>query len=103
MHIGKEMKPGGRHGEEPTKGLSEQLANFDLKISRLKTGTPPRLDARTIDFSNLEEQKADTEPYFFSTDTVRANAKQVSCFITYTNDDVHNIIIKNLKVSDVLW
>ena len=99
MHIGKEMKPGGRHGEEPTKGLSEQLANFDLKISRLKTGTPPRLDARTIDFSNLEEQKADTEPYFFSTDTVRANAKQVSCFITYTNDDVHNIIIKNLKKS----
>ena len=99
MHIGKEMKPGGRHGEEPTKGLSEQLENFDLKISRLKTGTPPRLDARTIDFSNLEEQKADTEPYFFSTDTVRANAKQVSCFITYTNDDVHNIIIKNLKKS----
>ncbi len=99
MHIGKEMKPGGRHGEEPTKGLSEQLANFDLKISRLKTGTPPRLDARSIDFSNLEEQKADTEPYFFSTDTVRANAKQVSCFITYTNDDVHNIIIKNLKKS----
>ena len=99
MHIGKEMKPGGRHGEEPTKGLSEQLANFDLKISRLKTGTPPRLDARTIDFSNLEEQKADTEPYFFSTDTVRANAKQVSCFITYTNDDVHNIITKNLKKS----
>ena len=99
MHIGKEMKPGGRHGEEPTKGLSEQLENFDLKISRLKTGTPPRLDARSIDFSNLEEQKADTEPYFFSTDTVRANAKQVSCFITYTNDDVHNIIIKNLKKS----
>ena len=99
MHIGKEMKPGGRHGEEPTKGLSEQLKNYDLKISRLKTGTPPRLDARTIDFSNLEEQKADTEPYFFSTDTVHANANQVSCFITYTNDDVHNIITKNLKKS----
>ncbi len=99
MHIGKEMKPGGRHGEEPTKGLSEQLKNYDLKISRLKTGTPPRLDARTIDFSNLEEQKADIEPYFFSTDTVHANANQVSCFITYTNDDVHNIITKNLKKS----
>ena len=99
MHIGKEMRPGGRHGEEPTKGLSEQLKNYDLKISRLKTGTPPRLDARTIDFSNLEEQKADTEPYFFSTDTVHANANQVSCFITYTNDDVHNIITKNLKKS----
>ncbi len=99
MHIGKEMRPGGRHGEEPTKGLSEQLKNYDLKISRLKTGTPPRLDARTIDFSNLEEQKADTDPYFFSTDTVHANAKQVSCFITYTNDDVHDIITKNLKKS----
>ena len=99
MHIGKEMRPGGRHGEEPTKGLSEQLKNYDLKISRLKTGTPPRLDARTIDFSNLEEQKADTDPYFFSTDTVHVNAKQVSCFITYTNDDVHDIITKNLKKS----
>ena len=97
MHIGKEMRPGGRHGEEPTKGLSEQLKSYDLKISRLKTGTPPRLDARTIDFSNLEEQKADTDPYFFSTDTVHVNAKQVSCFITYTNDDVHDIITKNLK------
>ena len=99
MHIGKEMRPGGRHGEEPTKGLSEQLKNYDLKISRLKTGTPPRLDTRTIDFSTLEEQKADTDPYFFSTDTVHANAKQVSCFITYTNDDVHDIITKNLKKS----
>ena len=99
MHIGKEMRPGGRHGEEPTKGLSEQLKSYDLKISRLKTGTPPRLDARTIDFSNLEEQKADTDPYFFSTDTVHANTKQVSCFITYTNDDVHDIITKNLKKS----
>ena len=99
MHIGKEMRPGGRHGEEPTKGLSEQLKSYDLKISRLKTGTPPRLDARTIDFSNLEEQKADTDPYFFSTDTVHVNAKQVSCFITYTNDDVHDIITKNLKKS----
>ena len=99
MHIGKEMRPGGRHGEQPTKGLSEQLESYDLKISRLKTGTPPRLDARTIDFSNLEEQKADTDPYFFSTDTVHANAKQVSCFITYTNDDVHDIITKNLKKS----
>ena len=99
MHIGKEMRPGGRHGEEPTKGLSEQLKNYDLKISRLKTGTPPRLDARTIDFSNLEEQKADIDPYFFSTDTVHTNAKQVSCFITYTNDDVHDIITKNLKKS----
>ncbi len=99
IHIGKDMKPGGRHGEEPTTGLSDQLKKFQLNISRLKTGTPPRLDSRTVDFTNLEEQKADDSPYFFSTDTLKTNAKQVSCFITYTNDQVHKIIIKNLKKS----
>ena len=99
MHIGNNMKPGGRHGEQPTLGLSDQLKEFSLKISRLKTGTPPRLDSRTIDFSNLEEQKADDNPYFFSTETFKTNVKQVSCFITYTNDDVHRIILKNLKKS----
>ena len=99
IHIGKDMKPGGRHGEEPTTGLSDQLKKFQLNISRLKTGTPPRLDSRTVDFTNLEEQKADDSPYFFSTDTLKTNVKQVSCFITYTNDQVHKIIIKNLKKS----
>ena len=99
MHIGNNMKPGGRHGEQPTLGLSDQLKEFSLNISRLKTGTPPRLDSRTIDFSNLEEQKADDNPYFFSTETFKTNVKQVSCFITYTNDDVHRIILKNLKKS----
>ena len=99
IHIGKDMKPGGRHGEEPTTGLSDQLKKFQLNISRLKTGTPPRLDSRTVNFTNLEEQKADDSPYFFSTDTLKTNAKQVSCFITYTNDQVHKIIIKNLKKS----
>ncbi len=99
IHIGKDMKPGGRHGEEPTTGLSDQLKKFQLNISRLKTGTPPRLDSRTVNFTNLEEQKADDSPYFFSTDTLKTNVKQVSCFITYTNDQVHKIIIKNLKKS----
>ena len=99
IHIGDQMKPGGRHGEEPTTGLSEQLKKFNLNLSRLKTGTPPRLDGRTINFEILEEQKADEDPYFFSVDTKKINAKQVSCFMTYTNDEVHNIITKNLKRS----
>jgi tRNA uridine 5-carboxymethylaminomethyl modification enzyme len=99
IHIGDQMKPGGRHGEEPTTGLSEQLKKFNLNLSRLKTGTPPRLDGRTINFEILEEQKADDDPYFFSVDTKKINAKQVSCFMTYTNDEVHNIITKNLKRS----
>ena len=99
MHIGNEMKPGGRHGEDPTKGLSEQLKKFNLNIARLKTGTPPRLDGRTINFESLEEQKADDNPYFFSVDTNKINAKQVSCFMTYTNNEVHKIIEKNLSHS----
>ena len=99
IHIGDEMKPGGRHGEDPTTGLSEQLKKFNLNLSRLKTGTPPRLDGRTINFKILEEQKADDDPYFFSVDTKKLNADQVSCYMTYTNADVHNIIEKNLKRS----
>ncbi len=99
IHIGNEMKPGGRHGEDPTKGLSEQLKKFNLTIARLKTGTPPRLDGRTINFEILEEQKADDNPYFFSVDTKNINAEQVSCFMTYTNDEVHKIIEKNLNRS----
>ncbi len=99
IHIGDEMRPGGRHGEDPTTGLSEQLKKFNLNLSRLKTGTPPRLDGRTINFKILEEQKADDNPYFFSVDTKKLNAEQVSCYMTYTNADVHNIIEKNLKRS----
>jgi len=99
IHIGDEMKPGGRHGENPTTGLSEQLKKFNLNLSRLKTGTPPRLDGRSINFEILEEQKADDDPYFFSVDTKTINADQVSCYMTYTNKEVHDIIEKNLKRS----
>ena len=66
IHIGKERTPAGRFDEKPSTGLSEQLAKYDFKIGRLKTGTPPRLDARTINYDNLEEQFADDNPYFFS-------------------------------------
>jgi len=99
IHIGDERTPAGRYDEKPSTGLSEQLAKYDFKIGRLKTGTPPRLDARTINFENLEEQFADNDPYFFSFLTKKIFNKQVSCRMTYTNEKVHKIIKKNLSKS----
>ncbi len=99
IHIGDERTPAGRYDEKPSTGLSEQLAKYDFKIGRLKTGTPPRLDARTIKFENLEEQFADDDPYFFSFLTKKNLNKQVSCRMTYTNEKVHKIIEKNLSKS----
>ena len=99
IHIGDEKTPAGRYDEKPSTGLSEQLQKYDFKIGRLKTGTPPRLDARTINFENLEEQFADEEPYFFSFLTKKILNKQVSCRMTYTNAKVHRIIEKNLTKS----
>ena len=99
IHIGDERTPAGRFDEKPSTGLSEQLEKYDFKVGRLKTGTPPRLDARTINFKNLEEQFADEDPYFFSFLTKRNLNKQVSCRMTYTNKKVHKIIEKNLKKS----
>ena len=99
IHIGEEKKPAGRFDEKPSTGLSEQLEKYYFKIGRLKTGTPPRLDARTINFEDLEEQYADDDPYFFSFLTKKNLNKQISCRMTYTNDAVHKIISKNLKHS----
>ena len=99
IHIGEERTPAGRYNEKPSTGLSEQLEKYNFKIGRLKTGTPPRLDARTINFEKLEEQFADTDPSFFSFLTKKTINKQISCRITYTNKDVHEIISKNIKRS----
>ncbi|MDA8766441.1 tRNA uridine-5-carboxymethylaminomethyl(34) synthesis enzyme MnmG [Candidatus Pelagibacter bacterium] len=99
IHIGDERTPAGRYEEKPSTGLSEQLEKYDFKIGRLKTGTPPRLDSRTINYKNLEEQFADDDPYFFSFLTKKNINKQVSCRMTYTNDKVHKIIEKNLSKS----
>ncbi len=99
IHIGEVKTPAGRFNEKPSTGLTEQLEKYDFKIGRLKTGTPPRLDARTINFENLEEQHADNEPYFFSFLTKKNFNKQISCRMTYTNESVHKIISKNLKRS----
>jgi tRNA uridine 5-carboxymethylaminomethyl modification enzyme len=99
IHIGDERTPAGRYDEKPSTGLSEQLEKYNFKIGRLKTGTPPRLDSRTINYENLEEQFADDDPYFFSFLTKKNINKQVSCRMTYTNDKVHKIIKKNLSKS----
>ena len=99
IHIGEKKIPAGRYNEKPSTGLSEQLEKYNFRIGRLKTGTPPRLDARSINFENLEEQHADDEPYFFSFLTKKNLNKQISCRMTYTNEVVHKIISKNIKRS----
>ncbi len=99
IHIGNKKIPAGRHDENPSTGLSEQLKKFKIKIGRLKTGTPPRLDGSTIDYGNLERQDADTDPEYFSFLTNKTYNEQISCSVTYTNKKVHDIIKKNLNKS----
>ena len=99
IHIGEKKTPAGRFNEKPTTGLSEQLKKYNFSIGRLKTGTPPRLDSRTINYENLEEQHADVDPYFFSFLTTKNINAQVSCRMTYTNKNVHDIISKNINLS----
>ncbi|RPG03618.1 MAG: tRNA uridine-5-carboxymethylaminomethyl(34) synthesis enzyme MnmG [Pelagibacteraceae bacterium TMED246] len=101
IHIGEKSTPAGRFNERPTTGLSEQLKKYNFKIGRLKTGTPPRLDGRTIKFNELESQYADSDPSFFSFLTKKNINKQVACSITYTNKVVHDIISKNIKRSAI--
>tara|TARA_B100001123_G_scaffold552_1_gene812 strand:- start:5612 stop:7486 length:1875 start_codon:yes stop_codon:yes gene_type:complete len=99
IHIGDERTPAGRHNEKPSTGLSEQLEKFKMKLGRLKTGTPPRLDGTTINYKNLEKQDADVNPEYFSFLTKKTYNKQIACSVTYTNKKVHEIIKKNLKKS----
>jgi len=99
IHIGDEKTPAGRHNEKPSTGLSEQLEKFEIKLGRLKTGTPPRLDGSTINYENLEKQDADIDPEYFSFLTKKTYSKQIACRVTYTNKKVHEIIKKNLKKS----
>ena len=99
IHIGDERTPAGRHNEKPSTGLSEQLEKFEIKLGRLKTGTPPRLDGSTINYTDLEKQDADVDPEYFSFLTKKNYNKQIACSVTYTNKKVHEIIKKNLKKS----
>jgi tRNA uridine 5-carboxymethylaminomethyl modification enzyme len=96
IHIGEEQRPAGRVGDAPSIGLAATLHRLGLGLGRLKTGTPPRLDGRTIDWAALEEQKGDDPPVPFSDLTDRITVPQVSCFITYTTPAAHALIRANL-------
>jgi tRNA uridine 5-carboxymethylaminomethyl modification enzyme len=99
MHIGFENFPAGRAGEFPSVSLSDSLLELGLKLGRLKTGTPPRLDAKTIDFSKTEPQWGDDPPQPFSYGTVKITNPQLPCYMTYTNDKTHKIILNSLDRS----
>jgi tRNA uridine 5-carboxymethylaminomethyl modification enzyme len=99
IHIGDTQIPAGRFDEKPSTGLSEQLAKYQMKIGRLKTGTPPRLDGDSINYDELEMQPADEAPHYFSFLTNKLYNKQIKCGMTYTNSAVHKIVSDNISKS----
>lgn len=99
IHIGEVQKQGGRMGDRPSVKLAERIDQFGLPLGRLKTGTPPRLDGRTINWDVLDSQPADAEPAMFSFMNTVPFAQQISCGITHTNTATHDIIRKNLDRS----
>ncbi len=99
IHVGLVHYPGGRAGEPPSEGLSDHLRALGFRVGRLKTGTPPRLAAATIDFSRLEAQPGDSHPKPFSADTLSIDRPQVPCHITYTNARTHEVIRHGLDRS----
>ena len=99
IHIGESHFPAGRAGEFPAKGLSESLSELGFPIGRLKTGTPPRIDAKTINFQILKPQSGDNPPPPFSFSTERITNRQLPCYITYTNEKTHEVILGSLDRS----
>ncbi|MEP0235511.1 tRNA uridine-5-carboxymethylaminomethyl(34) synthesis enzyme MnmG [Roseibium sp.] len=99
IHIGDKKIPAGRQGEGPAMGLSISLEEIGFELGRLKTGTPARLDGRTIDWQKLEEQPGDADPIPFSTLTEKIEAPQIPCHITRTTPETHQIIRENLSRS----
>ncbi len=96
IHIGSEQIPAGRVGEAPSLGLSATLARFGFALGRLKTGTPPRLDGRTIDWAGLDAQPGDDPPLPFSYLTEKITIPQIACAITGTTQASHDLIRANL-------
>ena len=101
IHIGQKQISAGRYGDKPSIGLAKSLYNAGFQLGRLKTGTPARLDKNTINYSVLEEQGADNKHSYFSFLTNKTYNEQVPCHITYTNEEVHNIIQKNITKSAI--
>jgi len=93
IHIGRQNFGGGRMGEHASKGITEQLSELGFTTGRMKTGTPPRVDGRSLDYSKMEEQAGDSLPSKFSFSTAtKPLLEQRSCHITYTNEDVHDVL-----------
>ena len=100
IHIGMDNYSGGRAGDPPSISLAKRLRALPFRVKRLKTGTPPRLDARTIDFSQLATQQGDVPlPVFSFMGSVDQHPRQVPCYITYTNEQTHEVIRQNLDRS----
>ncbi len=99
MHIGEKQFSGGRMGEKSSEGITAQLIDLGFTHGRMKTGTPPRLDGRTIDYSKTEEQKGDKSPNKFSFNNTSSVRNQESCFITYTNEECHAILKEGFNQS----
>ena len=97
MHTGEAKTAGGRAGEGTSSGISQALTEAGFRLERFKTGTPPRLNSRTIDYSQAEEQPGDDKPEPFSYLTEKLTQEQLPCWITYTNDEVHQLIRDNLN------
>ncbi|MEO8412118.1 MAG: tRNA uridine-5-carboxymethylaminomethyl(34) synthesis enzyme MnmG [Ginsengibacter sp.] len=92
IHIGEKQSKGGRMAEKSSSGITEQLVTWGFESNRLKTGTPPRIDGRSLDYSKMEEQKGDLVVTGFSFTNTKKPDKQLSCWITYTNPEVHKIL-----------
>ena len=92
IHIGEKNFGGGRTGEKAATGITEQLITLGFKAGRMKTGTPPRVDGRSLDYSKMEEQPGDENPAKFSYTDTKKLTKQRSCWITYTNNEVHEVL-----------
>src|SRR5690606_12177333 len=92
IHIGERQSTGGRMAEKASSGITEQLVQWGFESARLKTGTPPRIDGRSLDYSKMEEQKGDENIPGFSYLPTKKPVLQISCWITYTNKEVHEIL-----------
>ncbi|PJZ66888.1 tRNA uridine-5-carboxymethylaminomethyl(34) synthesis enzyme MnmG [Leptospira wolffii] len=99
VHIGTYQKENGRFGEPTVKGLSHSLAKYNLKLGRLKTGTPPRIHKNSVDLSVMSVQEGDADPSPFSFSTKKITRKQIPCYITYTNEKTHKLIGENIHLS----